>query len=126
MGELLERIFPMHKVYQEYPLDRILEVGCKDQGRRPDPFLLSRSRGLRADWVVLDLRLIVEYHGEHHYHPVSYGDGKAESRYQTRIHLDKIKRLIAKEANFYLMEWPFDKGLTEHSLHKRIFEVFKV
>ena len=128
LGEILHTIFPIGKIYQEYPLDLVLKCGYKDQGieeDNQDKFLLDRARKLRADWVVLDRRLVVEFHGEHHYQAVDYGDGKGEEAYQHRLHLDMIKRSIVKEAGFFLIEWPHYEELTEDSFTEKWEEVLE-
>lgn len=106
----------------------VLKCGYKDQGieeDNQDKFLLDRARKLRADWVVLDRRLVVEFHGEHHYQAVDYGDGKGEEAYQHRLHLDMIKRSIVKEAGFFLIEWPHYEELTEDSFTEKWEEVLE-
>lgn len=107
-------------------MDLILKRGYRDQGIQDefqDQFMLKRARSLRVDWVVLDWRLILEFHGEHHYKPVDYGDGTSEEAHQHRLHLDGVKRRIAKEADFRLIEWPHWEPLTESSLAAKIDEV---
>jgi hypothetical protein len=108
-------------------MDKILKIGYnvfevpQDQW---DTGLLARATRLHADWVVLDMRLIVEFHGEHHYGAVIYGDDarKAQSAYQARQHLDLIKRRIAREAQFTYVEWPYSKKLNEEEL-RAVIEV---
>jgi hypothetical protein len=126
IGELLKKQFPICRIYQEYPMDLILKRGYRDQKVETefqDQFMLKRARALRVDWVVLDLRLIVEFHGAHHFQPVDYGDGKGSESYQHRLHLDGVKRRIAREADFHLIEWPHFEALTEASLAAKIDEV---
>jgi hypothetical protein len=125
VGALLKQIFPIGKIFQEYPMDLILKKGYKNAGvdlEFQDQFMLRRARGYRVDWVVLDRNLIVEWHGEHHYGIVDYGDGKGEEALARRNHLDGIKRRIAKEAGFQLIEWPHYLDLTEDTLRTKIEE----
>lgn len=127
IGGLLKELLPLYKIYQEYPLDLVLKRGYRIHQipeEFQDQFLLKRARGLRADWVVLDLDLVVEYHGDHHYHPVDYGDGRGEEAHQRRLHLDRVKRRIIGEAGFRLIEWPHFEKLTQQTLSNRIEEVF--
>jgi len=126
VGEVLYQIFPLCKIYQEYPMDLILKKGYRDQGvdeEFQDQFMLKRARSLRVDWVVLDRNLIVEFHGKHHYEPVDYGDGKGEEAHQHRLHLDGVKRRIAKEAGFNLVEWHYADKLTPETFALKLFEV---
>ena len=107
-------------------MDLILRKGYKDQGVEEefqDQFMLKRAKSLRADWVVLDRDLIVEFHGQHHYGAVDYGDGKGDEAHQRRLHLDSVKRRIALEAGFALIEWPYDQELTEESFLAKLDEV---
>ena len=126
VGEILQRLFPLGKVYQEYPLDRILKKGYRDQNiaeEHQDKFMMRRAAQLHADWVVLDRCLVVEFHGEHHFQAVDYGDGKGEENFQHRLHLDKVKRSIVNEAGFILIEWPYNEELTDDSFAKKLEEV---
>jgi very-short-patch-repair endonuclease len=127
IGELLGNLFPLCKLYQEYPLDLVLKKGYKNTGveeRLQDTIMLRRARSLRADWVVLDRNLVVEFHGEHHYKEVDYGDGKGAEAHQHRLHLDRVKRAIVRESGFMLIEWPHFEELTEQALVAKIDEVF--
>jgi hypothetical protein len=123
LGELLQQMFPICKIYQEYALDLILKRGYKDQQVEKefqDQYLLKRAKSLRVDWVVLDRRLVFEFLGEHHYRPIDYGTGSGEEDYQHRLFLDVIKRRIVKEADFRLIEWPYYEPLTAESLVAKI------
>lgn len=127
VGEILHSLFPIGKIYQEYPYDLILKKGYNKQGVTAEFWnntMIQRAKKFRADWVVLDKNLVVEYQGEHHFSPVDYGDGKGGENYAHRIYLDTVKRRILIEAGFKLIEWPHYEQLTEESLALKIEEVF--
>ena len=114
--EVLTSMFPITERYEEYPLDKVLEKGYRNQNikdENQDQFLLSRARKLRCDFCLLKLATIIEVQGEHHYQIINYGKkdtlDKGKERFEHRKHLDKIKRLIYKEAGFNLVEIPYDK-----------------
>ena len=56
--------FAGHRVYQEYPVSKV-NPSCE-------------NNRLHFDWVDLDLRLVVECHGEQHYKPQSFGGGDSD------------------------------------------------
>lgn len=127
LGEILKRKFPLNKIYQEYSYDLILKAGYNKFGVEEeyrDQLLMNRARKLRADWVVLDLAMVFEFQGEHHYAPVSYSktewEGESESNFQRRLMLDAVKRIICREANFAMIEVPHYEELTDASLQKLI------
>lgn len=127
LGSVLREIFPMNKIYQEYGYDMILLKGYKTFGvpeEFRDKFLLKRARRLKADWVVLDMMLAFEYQGLHHYEAIDYekNPDTAESNLQRRIMLDKVKRIICKEANFFLVEIPYWEDLSVSNLSRMIDE----
>jgi hypothetical protein len=125
LGEILRELFPLNKVYQEYGYDLVLQKGYKTfkvREEHQDKLMINRARRLKADWVVLDLMLVLEYQGEHHYHAIDYENNpdKAESNYQRRVMLDTVKRIICKEANFFLVEIPYHEKLTRENVSKLI------
>lgn len=73
--EVLSDMFPTSERYEEYPLDKILEKGYKDQRvpkEHQDNFLLNRGRKLRCDFCLLKLSTVIEVQGEHHYKIIDY------------------------------------------------------
>jgi len=130
LGEILKELFPHHKLYQEYPLDKILEIGYRIQQIPQiyqNKFLLKRSRKYRADWVVLDLNLVFEYQGEHHFKAIDYVNDpdKALSNLETRKNLDFIKRSIVRESGFDLIEINYNEKLTTSLIQEKILEFRK-
>ena len=109
-GDALKRIFPLNKIFQEYPYDLILKAGyCNVPESAKNTALIQEAKRYHADWVVLDLGLILEYQGEHHYQPIDYlGDFEmAQAALSRRQYIDKKKRAIANEANFIILEIPY-------------------
>jgi len=103
IGDLLSgpsSVFSQMRVYQEYPVVRV-------NPRYPNP-------AHRYDWVILDLKLIIEVHGEQHF---SEGwDGEMGlSVQQSR---DQAKRRAAEDINWIYLEVPYHKvrGMTEEKL----------
>ena len=97
IGEVLRNspLFCHHKIYQEYPVDMI------------DPKVSGRYK---FDWVVLDLMLVIEVHGEQHYQPVDFGGqgaDVAEASYQEIKYRDRIKKGVALDAGFSYIEVPY-------------------
>ena len=128
-GEALKRLFPLNKIYQEYPYDRIMRRGYSIS-RVPkdawDSAMLSQASTLHADWVVLDLCLILEYNGEHHYQEIDYtrDANAAQAAYMRRQYLDKKKRKMANEAGFAILEIPyFEDDISDEGLVDKIREV---
>lgn len=117
-GEAIRNIFPLNKVYQEYPYDKILKAGYTKYNTPRDVWnsaMMQEASRLHADWVVLDIGLIIEFQGEHHYGPVGYDSDydKAESNYMRRHYLDKKKRAIANEASFIYIEIPYFENMKD-------------
>lgn len=125
MREVLKACYPIHEIYEEYPYDMILKIGYKKLETpelNHNKFLLIRAKKLRADFCIPKLSLIIEVQGEHHYKAINYNDDidEAESSLETRKHLDKIKRLIASEAEFLMIEWPYYDSISESLFLDRI------
>ena len=68
------------------------------------------SRCLPFDFYLPDYNILVEYDGEQHYYPVSFGginDDKSLDRFIiTKIH-DTIKTIYAKNNNIKLIRIPY-------------------
>jgi len=112
LGESLKELFPLNKIFQEYPYDKIIRKGYKLYNVPEDCWdhaLLKRATRFHADWVVLDLCLIFEWQGEHHFSPIYYNSEleKADAAYAARVIVDKKKRYMAQEARFKLLEIPY-------------------
>jgi len=93
--------FRTYRVYQEYPLHKI--VGSNRKILDLSNTFNTRLNALLFDWVILDLQLVIEAHGEQHYKPVDFGgegEEKAEENFLQQIHRDKLKEELAKEAGF--------------------------
>jgi hypothetical protein len=107
VGDFLLEFASLRRVYQEYSYFKILNKFYKTCAEVvPDQSLLSRARKLHADWVVLDLNLIIEIQGDHHFSIVDYGYSdldEAEKRYAERIFLDKLKKKIIFETDWTVL-----------------------
>ena len=90
MGNMLKSgPFANHKVYQEYPVSRV------------DPSW--RSGREKFDWVILDLKVVIEVHGAQHREPVGFGGmslSEAQRRFEKQIISDKAKYNAAKNAGW--------------------------
>lgn len=81
--------FESHKIYQEYPVNKVDVT-----------FGNPRSK---FDWVVLDLKLVIECHGRQHYEEVPhFGVSLADQRYA-----DICKKTAAKQAGFTYIVVPY-------------------
>lgn len=84
--------FKHHKVYQEYPVYRV------------NPSYANTRH--KFDWVILDLKLVVECHGKQHYEPVEHflSDGAS---FLERKAVDRRKQLAAEAAGFTYVVVPY-------------------
>ena len=89
---LREEPFELHKVLQEYPVDKVNVT-------------YSNSRH-HFDWVVLDLKLVVECHGKQHYEPVELFLREGLS-FKERQRIDLQKQEAATEAGFTYVVVPY-------------------
>jgi hypothetical protein len=91
IGEILKTSpsFRFYRIYQEYPVSKI-NPNCTNQR-------------LRFDWVILDLKLIIEGMGKQHEIPTDFS-GKAEdggvSQFQNIQYRDKLKKDFAENAGW--------------------------
>ena len=81
--------FESHKIYQEYPVDKI-------------DVTFSNSRR-KFDWVVLDLKLVIECHGRQHYEDVPHFGVS----YQDQAVIDCQKQFAAITAGFTYIVVPY-------------------
>lgn len=98
IGDILKtsNLFSNYKIYQEYPVNKI-------------NYLYPNGRH-KFDWVILDILLIIEVHGEQHYKPVTFGGITQEKAYDLFIYQkykDNIKMQAALEAGFTYIAIPF-------------------
>lgn len=108
--------FSGYKIYQEYPVNKI------------NPNYPTGAH--KFDWVVLDLRLVIEVHGEQHYRPVTFGGisyDEAERRLREQQYRDRAKMDAALESGYGYIEIPYSeiKNVTTQFLWKRYLEVQK-
>lgn len=88
--------FSGYKIYEEYPVNRI------------NPTFSSGRH--KFDWVILDLQVVLELHGESHYQAVDFGsegNEKALDNYYAGKYRDKIKAQAAVDAGFTYVEIPY-------------------
>jgi len=88
--------FANRKIYQEYPVNKI------------NPTYPNAAH--KFDWVVLDLFLVIECHGQQHYATVGFG-GVDKEEQETKLHLQKrrdlVKQQAAEDAGFTYVVVPF-------------------
>jgi hypothetical protein len=88
--------FSRFKIYQEYPVNKINKN--YPNGRH------------KFDWVVLDLALVIECHGEQHYQDVCFGGISLEEAHHRRMEAterDNTKQIAALEVGFTYMVVPY-------------------
>jgi hypothetical protein len=127
---MLREIFPLAKVYQEYPYDLILKRGYSVNRTPKDVWnnvLLREASRFHADWVILDYCTILEYNGEHHYRPIDYKNDHeaALASFARRQILDRKKKYIANEAQFSFLEIPFFEEIDIDSLYDMVIGGFE-
>lgn len=111
IGNLLRtsQIFSHYKLYQEYPV-KVINPSFKS-GRE------------RFDWVILDLKVIIECHGQQHKMPVRFGgisQEEAEENFKWQKHRDHAKQQAAIAAGYtYVIIW-YDEEVTEEILLDKI------
>jgi hypothetical protein len=113
IGELLRtsKYFANYKTYQEYPVQVV-----------NSQFKSGREK---FDWVILDLHIVIEFHGQQHREPVCFGGISKEEAAENFKHQkarDFAKRIAAEDAGFsYIVFW-YDEDITEDLLLERIEE----
>lgn len=101
-------LFNKYQIYQEYPVVRV-NPGYTDTSHH-------------FDWVIPDLFLVIECHGEQHYTPVDFS-GKQEDggimEYQRLKSRDRLKQNACIEAGWtYIELCPGDiASITDEKLH---------
>lgn len=112
VGEILKTsdLFRHYKVYQEYPVTDI----------NPS---FNNSR-CKFDWVILDIKVVIEVHGAQHYVVSSFGADPEEAvnRFQRQKIRDAQKQLAAEEAGWGYVEVSYKeiKNLTPDNLWEKI------
>lgn len=107
VGEVLRtgEAFGEHEAYQEYPVNRVNED-------YPDS-------SHHFDWVIPDLKVVIECHGIQHYKVVDWEGGEAEkaiSAYKALKERDFAKREAAWAADWIYVEVPYWK---EHDIDEK-------
>ena len=99
IGEVLHEeggAFSFYKIYQEYPVQKIDEEY---------PYASHK-----LDWVVLDLKLVIECHGKQHYEPSGFGEKnphKVIDSFLDQKHRDKLKMEAVIKKGFTYLEIPY-------------------
>ena len=88
-------IFSHYRILEEYPVVKV------------NPLYGDNSH--RFDWVILDLKLVIEVHGEQHYRPVRFGGVSIEEailNYNTQQWRDNRKQRAAEDAGWVYLSIP--------------------
>lgn len=98
VGDILRtsNLFKGYKSFQEYPVNKV----------NPS-FLDGRCH---FDWVILDLKCVVECHGAQHYSPSTMGgisQEEAVKRFKEQQQRDREKKEAAEAAGFVYLEIPY-------------------
>lgn len=107
VGDILRssEVFKLWKVYQEYPVNRV------------NPSFQSGRE--KFDWVILDLAVVLECHGEQHYRPVNFGgipDDEAVANFHQQQRRDIRKEDAAIDAGFGYIAIKFSDEVSEERL----------
>lgn len=89
-------IFQGYKIYQEYPVNQI-------------NYFYPSGRE-KFDWVILDLAVVIECHGEQHYRPVDFSGSdpaEAELSYKAQLRRDIAKEEAARDVGFAYIVVPY-------------------
>jgi hypothetical protein len=97
IGEVLRTsaIFSSYKIYQEYPVSQINSS--------------YKNKQHKFDWVVLDLALVIEVHGQQHFFDTTFGGTPDQNKFLDIKKRDKTKRDAAIEVGFTYLEISYDK-----------------
>jgi hypothetical protein len=89
--------FSGYKIYQEYPVNKINK--SYDNSRH------------KFDWVVLDIKLVIECHGKQHYEVTNWGNisnEEAIDQYQKQKIRDQLKQDAAIQAGYTYIVIPYN------------------
>jgi len=107
--------FKLYKIYQEYPVTRI----------NPDFY----NPQCRYDWVILDLKIVIEIMGEQHYKPVRWSREtsveEAEMSFQATQRKDEQKKNAALEVGFSYVALDFNTVRSKDFNEKKLFQIIK-
>lgn len=84
-----------YQIYQEYPVNKINP--SFDSGRE------------KFDWVIMDLHIVIECHGEQHYEPVTFGgigQATAVEKFQAQQARDQAKQEACTAAGWTYIAIP--------------------
>jgi len=100
VGDMLHAspIFSNYRIYQEYPVNMISPYF--DSGRE------------KFDWVIMDLMIVIECHGEQHYKPVCFGGmpkEEAEAKYKEQVMRDLKKKMAIQKAGWTYVVFKYDE-----------------
>lgn len=109
VGQLIREMFAFSKIYQEYPVKRI----------NPE----WKSNKHKFDWVILDLKIVVEVMGEQHFKPVTFGGRskeEAEVKFREQLEIDKRKKQAALQSGFKYAIIAYNEKPTKELIWQRI------
>jgi hypothetical protein len=102
-------IFSNYRIYQEYPVNMVSPYF--DSGRE------------KFDWVIMDLMVVIECHGQQHYKPVRFGgmsQEEAEVKFVQQIRRDMAKKDAARKAGWTYVVFKYDEDVDVNSLMAKI------
>ena len=118
IGELLtcdESMFKYYDVRQEY---RVSEINPSFNSNRE-----------KFDYIILQLKLVIEIHGLQHKKPCCFGGitiEEATRRFQKQIERDRLKKQAALDAGWsYLVIWYNEKDITLKELTQKAVEAME-
>jgi len=116
IGRILRtsKSFKNYSIYQEYPVNRI-----------NSNFKSGREK---FDWIIKDLKIIIECHGQQHYFPVNFGgisDEEAISKFRKQQYQDRIKKKAAEQAGWTYIVVKYDEKITVALLLSKIENYIK-
>lgn len=114
VGEVLRNTeaFKHHKIYQEYPVNKV------------NPNYTNAKH--RFDWVIPDLKLVIECHGIQHSVPIAFIDEdvlETVEKYREGIRRDKEKEEAARQAGYLyiVVDYTEEKTIDSTGLLAKIY-----
>ena len=105
LAKILKELYPYAKVKRQFPYKDLDKSVAK----------------LHADFAFIHWQVLVELQGEQHFRPIQFGKGfDAESKFQRQRRIDALKRKIAKNAGWTLVEIPPGVEIKKRSIKKLV------
>lgn len=110
-GKILKNsIFKKYRIYEEVAVSDLV------------PFKDNRKH---IDWLIEDLRVVIEVNGEQHYKPCAIGGQNARNAFVKQVKRDVEVQLALENGGYTFIEIPYWDELTEEYLINKISTAIK-